>query len=387
MNALDTASNADGFSLSTPKKVAQKASTHGTRLIAFCPSLVSITGSHSAAAILSQIMYWHQGRLRVERKGTYWLAKSRAEMCEETGVTLDQYKRIMPLLTRKGLIITARGLFKNKVTPFIRLTEEGHRVMQQFFVKRTVVSSDQLVATAPNQLVASPPNLLTVTTTEITEKKEDQISTGETSFAKTTVTLLKSAGETECKEVEQKKEVEVVGEIDVALVMKSVVVKNNHPWWAMKAADVLKAHQASLNGALGAYWQSRIKLVWNPKFQPPLTLKQKGQLSHLQKKCGEMTKPLIAWVVEHWWKFSQEAAASAGTSCPVDPDIGFLLKHYGVAMNLLLPQPTPVLKEKPVPVVQPIAKPTEPAHVITSQELTDILMWLDAKESDAKEPM
>ena len=109
-----------------------------------------------------------------------------------------------------------------------------------------------------------------------------------------------------------------------------------HRGWMMKAADILKAHQAPVNGSLGAYWKSRCALVSN-NYQKPLTGKEAGQLKQLHTYLGDQTKPVIAYAVEHWWKFASQAGASAGTSFPADPNIGFLLKHHAVAVNLLMP--------------------------------------------------
>ena len=93
----------------------------------FQPELVAATGDVICALILSKIIAWNQpdknGRtyLRVRRKGTLWLAKSRETMCKDTGITIHQYKRAMPILVKQGWIVMERGLFAGKVTPHIQL--------------------------------------------------------------------------------------------------------------------------------------------------------------------------------------------------------------------------------------------------------------------------
>ena len=66
-------------------------------------ALVSLVGDHAAATVLSQIMYWHKGRLRVHFNGKLWLAKSRVEMCQETGITLDQVQAYNAFTGETGL--------------------------------------------------------------------------------------------------------------------------------------------------------------------------------------------------------------------------------------------------------------------------------------------
>jgi hypothetical protein len=141
----------------------------------------------------------------------------------------------------------------------------------------------------------------------------------------------------------------------------------------MKAADVLKAHQAPAKSSLQAFWKARMTTI-HGGYQKPLTGKQCGQLKMLSKYLGDQTKPVIDYALNHWWKFATQAAAAAGTSCPADPDIGFLLKHHAVAVNLLVPAAEVKKTPPPLP-VQLIAPKTdeEPVHSVSSQELTTLL--------------
>lgn len=146
----------------------------------------------------------------------------------------------------------------------------------------------------------------------------------------------------------------------------------------MNAADVLKTMQAPADGSLEGFWKARCALVTGA-WQRVLTGKERGQLAHLRKYLGDQTKPVIDYAINHWWKFAQQAGAAAGTSFPGEPDIGFLLKHHAVAVNLLILQsakslpPTP--EETPVQPIAP-AHEEQPVHKITSQELTELLEGL-----------
>lgn len=322
-----------------------------TRRGVFLPlALVELTGDHTAATVLSQIMYWHQGRLRVPRKGTLWLAKSRAEMCAETAITLDQYRRIMPLLVKLGLIVMERGLFNGKITQHIQLTERGLAFMEVSKppIKLVPKGGPQSIegeapnpsrGSALNPLGARPRDDQHRVRTEITDN--DLAEDGEGGDGK----------DPEPTGGEEKEKDQV------------------------KAVDILKNHQGSATGSLGAFWKSRMKLIANGKYQKDLTSQENGQLKMLSKYLGNDTRPVIDYAINHWMKFASEAGVIAGVSPPVEPHIGFLLKHHAVAVNLLRPVATPPPPVVEVP-VQSVASNTEqePAYKFTPKELAE---WID----------
>jgi hypothetical protein len=342
------------------------------RPIAFYPSLVAATGDHASAAVLCQILYWNQGRLRVVRKGQYWLAKSRAEMCKETSLTLDQYKRIMPLLVKQGWIIMERGLFKNKVTPMIQLTEKGRNALY----RRGPLSS--------TPLEDEPANPLTETTTESTDTDrscapfDDQDHRVPSQYPKGEHSERRREERIEVPRVKivntvQEQAAIVNDKIQIVGVPLQAAGPPKRIW--MKAEDILKAHKGPLHGNLGAYWKSQCEVEYGG-FQKALTGKECGQLKQLHKKLGEQTRPVISYVISHWWKFASSAAASSGiTSWPVDPHIGYLLKHHGVAMNLLMSKqalPPPAAEPLPPPAINCSGAEEQP-YVPSPQELTELL--------------
>jgi hypothetical protein len=99
---MSVAANARAFKTATVRRER--------RLIVIRPEYLEIGGDISVAALLSQIVYWsepdHTGRtkLRVQRDGVYWIAKARDEWMHETGLTMEQYKRAVSVLKRRGLI-------------------------------------------------------------------------------------------------------------------------------------------------------------------------------------------------------------------------------------------------------------------------------------------
>jgi hypothetical protein len=348
------------------------------------PECVEAGGDVVVGLLLSQIVYWYlpdkegKPKLRIHRHGLYWVMKTREDWMEETGLTLEQYKRAVAVLKRKGLVETrVMRRFNGDAVTHLRLLQPiagatlplPPRWLKPPTGWSQTPHADGGKATTQVQIVQK---------TEKTEEEKEKIliSIGETqsSFASNLGSSVKGSN----SEGNQEQGQEQGKSSTKAITPNLSIAVQKHPWWAMNAKEVLKAHQASLNGELGAYWQSRVKLVTeNPKaYLPPLTLKQRGQLSHLKKKLGEMTRPVIAYAVEHWMKFASEAADYAGWSdYPTNPDIGFLLKHHHVAVNLLMPK-APKPKATPaveaVQSVAPVAK-KEPVHVLTLKELTELL--------------
>jgi hypothetical protein len=64
----------------------------------------------AVGSLLAQIVYWNlpdkkgRSRQRVEKLGSYWVAKTREEWMEECSITLDQYRRAIAVLRKMGLI-------------------------------------------------------------------------------------------------------------------------------------------------------------------------------------------------------------------------------------------------------------------------------------------
>jgi DNA-binding MarR family transcriptional regulator len=288
-------------------------------------------------------------------------------MCAETGITLDQYKRVVPSLVKQGWIVTRRGLFKNKVTPFLRLTDRGQLL------------ANRLVSHATNPLVSLTTNLIDCT--ESTAESTDTIALATSTPVATSeqTEIHEETGDTEYGEQEQgqkavKEEEEVKAEADTGETANTVEVQGTlaPKGWLMKASEILNKQKSARQGSLGSFWKSRMTLI-HGGFQPNLTGKELGQLKQLSKKLGDQTRPVIDYALNHWWKFASRAGAAAGTSFPADPNIGFLLKHSAVAMNLLMPEVT--TPPPPVEPVQLIATGTEQVevHTLTSQELTELL--------------
>jgi len=88
---------------------------------------VDIAGDLASGILLSQIIYWflpdREGKLklRIQREGEFWLAKSRTDWWDECRITKKQFDRAITVLRDKGLVTTKRFRFRGSPTVHIRL--------------------------------------------------------------------------------------------------------------------------------------------------------------------------------------------------------------------------------------------------------------------------
>jgi hypothetical protein len=96
---------------------------------------------------------------------------------------------------------------------------------------------------------------------------------------------------------------------------------------------------------LGDRWQSRLKEIYPQDWQKPLTAKERGQLKDLANVLGASTNEAIEWTIRNWSKFASSVSIGVSLSYPSKPQIGFLLVHCAVAMNLMRRQAELAAKE------------------------------------------
>lgn len=82
--------------------------THFDRRISMPPLFVDITGSHTAAIMLAQLLYWHLRPKRPDR----WTFKDQEDWFKETRLTWRQVHRIKDLLEQLGFIEVKRTPYK-----------------------------------------------------------------------------------------------------------------------------------------------------------------------------------------------------------------------------------------------------------------------------------
>ena len=289
---------------------------------------MKVAGDIVAWALLSRIIEVSA------QPNVYWIAKTRVQWMAETGLTLKQYNRCIRVLEKKNLIIVKIMKHEGLTMTHVRMGPShcSQREQPNRFIKYIDHSKEVL-------------------------KKESDQCIGDASIARAgELVSIEHGGIEEGNKENKEKE-----------------GNKENTGWLMKATEVLKNHKGGgVEGSLEAYWKSRCALVSN-EYQRPLTGKERGQLKQLSKYLGIETKPVIAYAVEHWLKFSTHAAISAGTVGAESPHIGFLLKYHAVAVNLLHPvEKPPVVAELPVQSIAPVAEKVE-VHAISLKELEEML--------------
>lgn len=100
--------------------------------IDFKKAYVDLADDLIAGLLLSQIVYWHlpsketgKTKLRVEKEGQLWIAKSRDEWWEEIRISPKQFDRASKILVQKGLIEKKLYKFDGRPIPHIRLIWEN----------------------------------------------------------------------------------------------------------------------------------------------------------------------------------------------------------------------------------------------------------------------
>lgn len=116
--------------------------------IAYSASYARLVGNVAYGVLLAQILYWFRpdkkggNKLRIKRKGRFWLAKSREEWRRETGLTPKQLSGALKRLVSLGFIETERHKFAGLVT--------GHVWLNEMAVLSALKSHQCIMSKGPN---------------------------------------------------------------------------------------------------------------------------------------------------------------------------------------------------------------------------------------------
>lgn len=126
---------------------------------------IDIAGDLAAGVMLSQLVFWHlpnpatgKTKLRVDKQGHRWVAKSDKEWWDECRLTVDQARRARSLLVKTGVVESRTFKFNGTPTTHLRIVEEE-------FLIRLQGQVDSGHSPSPTGLQ---PESLTEITTEIT---------------------------------------------------------------------------------------------------------------------------------------------------------------------------------------------------------------------------
>lgn len=314
---------------------------------------VLVAGSPAAGIVLYRLNFWKPTR---EINGRLWVAKSRAELMYETGLSEQQVKDALAKLRKDGLIQTSQHLFHGKNVMHVLITAKGSEVLKD---PTGVVSNDpaQVVSGEPAQAVSTD-------ATSYTSYMQGESQGEHTGSSEQTLASAPS---------EPMKETDKVNPESKPKSVKDVIL-------GQSARKVL--HKPDSAKSLEFLWKSLVSEVTGGYVS--VTQKQLGQLKHFMGKCPPGTsQDVLEFAVRNWIDFVKEAEVMAGLkSTPASPNLDFLLKHADVAVTLRAAAkavpPTPKQEAtKGVPCPQPLqliaqADETEEAPK-TLEELMSII--------------
>lgn len=302
-----------------------------------------VTGSLVAGNILYRMTRW---KPTLEHKGRLWIARPYADLAHEVGITVKQAKAGIAKLRKLNFVSTSQHLFHGRNVLHLMVTSAG------------LAAISEARAVAPNEVTQVAPNEVTHIDTSYLYEAETEL---EKNAIGPTALLPETSGGTPVKAHE------LLAQLNAG---KSKL--NAH------------VHKPDTVSQLVSVWMDTCAAI-SGTYQPPLTQKARGQLKHMIKGCppGKAAE-VLELTLKDWITFAKTVESqSAKKGVPVKPDIGFLLSHLGIAINLAYPAPKPTFKAKPPPIPQTPA-PVQPAQKPEAKPLThaEMLAAMNGPDED-----
>lgn len=288
----------------------------------------------AVAVLCSQIHYWYapskngKTKLRVKREGTFWIAKSRQEWSDETGLTDAQVKRALNVLADRGVIEKMLWKFSGAPTIHVRaltpqwgMLKAGEYLVS--FSEASAMSEPDPHTLAPDAGSEALHNLALVTDdqsiTKITQEKT-QKNTSDIKASNDAGLLLSKKQ----NKPEGQKKIQQVDPVDVGVVISTAEI------WQQLAEKY--AHEYGESVALNK--------------------KEVAQLNLLTGQLKDRTEQVLGKVFERWVKFGKYAKAKySAFPIPEVPTTGFVLKYPNAALNFWLSE----TDKTDVPAVEPVS--------------------------------
>jgi hypothetical protein len=323
-------------------------------IIAVQPEAVSLFGAN-AAALLAQIDYWHRkanngvNRRIVGKHGYRWVALSREEWMQQTGLSLKRFNTAIRKLRDAGVIAAKKTLRDGRTVALYRL-----------LIDYPVMPNGEQPGSAQKGTTGS---AQTGTTLIL-------IETGSSKTEKTLVAAIASTGSDHSvlpeKEtpfppaplpstIEETKEgIEMAKASNVADVLAGIT---GHTKKEIKPVDAKTSTE--LATVFRTAWAET-----QTGFLPTFGAKHLGQLNQIRLKVPQSCAGLIVdSVVRNWDLFVATAKQEqAAFNAPTSPDLGFMLRFAQSMVATWKELQTTSTKTATKPVLKPVqAKPAAPA--------------------------
>jgi hypothetical protein len=303
-----------------------------------------LAGDLCSGMLLSQLAYWWRPsrdggtKLRVERGGKLWLAKSRADMMRDCGLTEWQLRRSLERLRSLGLVEQEVHLFQNRTTLHLHLRVD---VLEGLLRERACAVQ------------------------ECIDERTAQDRSGGT---------LKTSAEESSRPYDAEITAEPIAEVagepaedGGGGTRRERVATSREILRRMRERREQVGTRATVP-AMALLWKRRVGVMYG-EFTKDLTRQELGQLKLLLAKLGEGAPRALDLVLTNWGRFAFEARARYGLKVvPERPVVGFVLKYHDIAVQLVAGSPGPPLAAKWPDAVEVAPTPAVPADDYASEE-------------------
>lgn len=329
---------------------------------------VEITGSSSAAILLFRLLSW---KPELQHEGRKWVARSHADLSYETGLSIRQVQNALVQLKDGGWITTSRHHFAGKNVLHLMVTGKALEAISEAGgrpILGDAIHQNTQIPTCGNLQVPTHQKLQV----PIEQGKEQGSKQGKT------VDLTVS-----CKPPSPPDNSGDAGKINP----DNSADPKEEP---VKVADILAGaklkkdvlHKPDSVFGLHHAWMTARNAEYGKKYHPPMTGKDKGLYKQLITKFGgEKAQKIVSRIIPRWIEFTKDVEQKAGIkTTPSEPVLPFLVKHVGIAIDMVYAKKSPtnpsVLTPTPAPsTVSPSVQLIAPDEdkPMTKEELLKIL--------------
>lgn len=310
---------------------------------------VVITAALSSAILLSQLVYWFKPakngkpKLTIIREGRYWLAKTKDEWHRECGLTPRGYRTAIAELTESGVVETRLWKFGGRPVTHYWLDVERLDALIQFHDPGFVDDGADIAEWAQSivSLCHDQPCHFDTLDSGVSSHSYYTETTAENT-AETTGTVQLAAQGIQAGVPSDEHE----GVQDMTKVVGAAKFAGK------TAADVLAKAKGSSMAAQGdtliIRWKKEYSGVYGEFFGTP-TAADVGKLGRIGKAVGvEKALEIVSWAVRDWQKYAARVRDQKGLAgVPERPVIGFLLMHYGVALEAMTEKASDIVVSTP----------------------------------------
>ena len=309
---------------------------------------VEITAGLASAILLSQLVYWFKPskggktKLTIIREGRYWLAKTKDDWHRECGLTPRGYRTAIAELTESGVVETRLWKFGGRPVTHYWLDVERLDALIQFHDPGFVADeSDSVDSVDPTQSTLSiwhtpPCHFDTMESDVSTPSLYTEITAENTAKITSTVqqAALGNAGVGSLNGFEEGTENMVTMKASKQLAVAKYAGQTAGEM--LKGMMTKKESASDVSDALHLRWKKEYGGVYG-EFHGEVTMADKGKLGHIAKAIGkEKALEVVSWAVRDWQKYAARVRDQKGLAgVPERPVIGFLLMHYGVALEAM----------------------------------------------------